>query len=147
MRVPRHVLSTLAPVIFATVVFVALVGWATAQFGSLAAARAFLRGESLVVEPMIISLGTVKAGKPAIATFHVRNLTARDVRIVGSRGTCECVALTKMPVVVPARGTLDLEVRATPDETAAVKGFRERIELFVDAPCDPVILTINAAVE
>ncbi len=39
----------------------------------------------LVAEPAELELGVVTAGSQAVATFHLRNPTQRDVRILAAR--------------------------------------------------------------
>jgi hypothetical protein len=99
-------------------------GWARCQFGSSTAAFAFLRGESFLLEPQPIDLGSVKPREKRFLTMRAINLTGRTIAINGINAVCAhsdgCVLCTDhFPMVVQPRGshalTLEYEFKGQPE--------------------------------
>jgi hypothetical protein len=86
-------------------------GTGMAVFGSVDAAVAYFRRETVSVRPRVLDLGAVEAGSVAEASVEVINRSDRAVKIVGGTSDCSCVATGALPVVVEARSTLAIPVR------------------------------------
>lgn len=72
------------------------------MYGSADAVLASLRGDTITLSPRTADVGSGPAGEIKETTIEVRNLTDRDVRIVGGTSDCSCVVTKELPVVVPA---------------------------------------------
>jgi hypothetical protein len=99
-------------------------GWAWWQFGSRAAAVAFLRGESLVLDPQSFDMGTIRQKERRFLRLRAINLTGKPIAIHGLQGYCNnqggCVSSRdQFPVVVEPRAgrglTVEYEYRAQPE--------------------------------
>lgn len=56
------------PFFLTLVVVSGVLSFATVRYGSLAAARAYLRGDQIVAEPAVVDLGVISANSPAYAS-------------------------------------------------------------------------------
>jgi len=99
-------------------------GWARYHFGSRPAALAFIRGQSLLLDPQPFDLGSVRPREKRFLTLRAVNLTGRTITINGLNGICAhrdgCVLCTdQFPVVVQPRSshalTLEYEYRGQPE--------------------------------
>ncbi len=113
-----------------------LLGAATAAIatsaGTADAAVAYLRGERVFLSQSVFDFGTVPAGEVAAAAVEVRNLSGREVRIVGGTSDCSCTMIEDLPVTIPAGGTARVTVRlAMP---AGAGNFSRTATLWTDAP-------------
>jgi hypothetical protein len=99
-------------------------GWAWYQFGSRTAALAFLRGQSLVLDPQPFDLGAVKQHERRHLTIRAVNLTGQPITIHGVQGYCNhkdgCVLGTdQFPFVLQPRTghplNIEYEYRAKPE--------------------------------
>jgi hypothetical protein len=99
-------------------------GWARYHFGSLPATLAFLRGQSLLLDPQSFDLGSVRPREKRFLTLRAINLTGRTITINGLLGICAhrdgCVLCTnQFPAVVQPRSihalTLEYEYKGQPE--------------------------------
>lgn len=114
--------SSLATFVAATLVaFVvglsAIGGWAWATFGSRTAAAAYLRGESLLIEPRVFDFGLARDGDRRVVKLGLVNLTGKPVSVFGFTASCQpdgCLASPdKYPLEIPPRGRIQLTVECT----------------------------------
>jgi len=99
-------------------------GWARYHFGSRTAALAFFRGESFLLDPQPVDLGSVRSKEKRFLTLRAVNLTGRTITINGLNGICAhrdgCVlSRDQFPVVVQPRSshalTLEYEYKGQPE--------------------------------
>ena len=115
--------------------------WAYAEFGSLAVAAAYLRGERLMIRPVVFDLGELREGEQRELSFEATNLGGVPVRIVGSRSNCSCVVTNELPMTVPAGTSRQVNVfvkGAFPDGTAV---FSRDVVFFSDVRAQPICRT------
>ncbi len=93
----------------AAAVLAVLAASGTLVFGSLSAALAKLRGESLSA-PAYVDFGAAKPGDKLEQLVAVRNWTARPVRLIGGTSDCSCVTTSAMPLSVPPGEAITLAI-------------------------------------
>jgi hypothetical protein len=117
------------------VVLATTAGFSQLALGSVEAAVAKLRGQTLST-PSYLDFGTGSGGelKPGIVT--VRNWTDNPLRIIGGTADCSCIATADLPVTVPPNGSAEL--RVTLKVPAGTHGqLIKRIEFLTDCPKHP----------
>ena len=129
----KHPLSwTLSTVVFTNVILACLVGVALFRFGSVGSALSCLRGDRLLANSHVKSLGTIQKGQEREVNFELTNAGNRPVKIFGGTSTCTCMLATGMPAIIQPEDhlTIGIKFRAKgkPGPT------RERLRLFVDHP-------------
>jgi hypothetical protein len=77
------------------------------------AAFAFLRGESLTVDPKISDLGTGPRGDLRLIRLQIRNRTDRAIRIVGGTADCSCITTKDLPRTVLLGEVESVEVQVS----------------------------------
>lgn len=102
-------------------------GWAWSHYGSVAAAGAFLRGESLLLEPRSFDVGVLGPADEVKLEVRAWNLAREPIRLYGLNGFCAkryCVGSDeRLPLAIEpggeprvlvlyARGRLGGEARA-----------------------------------
>jgi hypothetical protein len=116
----------------------AVIAWGYWQFGSLSCTLAYLNGERMLVDPGMLSFGTARVGEDRDLHVTIRNQTGKDVKILGARSTCGCIAaVEKFPlsIVDGARQELTVHVWFTDKDSA----FEKRVDYYTDAESNPVI--------
>ncbi len=93
------------------VVIVSLAFAARSYFGSWAGFAAYLRGQSVHVSPQRVELGERQAGTNVDLSISVRNLTRKELSIVGQRSTCLCLVAKPMPIMLPSRASVAIPVQ------------------------------------
>ncbi|MCU0706597.1 MAG: DUF1573 domain-containing protein, partial [Fimbriiglobus sp.] len=102
-------------------------------FGSLDAALARLRGQSLSVSPVMLDFGSGKPGEVRTGAYSVRNNTSALVRLMGRTSDCNCLVGGEFPVEIPPGQsvtlTLDIRVpRSVPGQ------FTREVDVYTDLP-------------
>ncbi|MER3417272.1 MAG: hypothetical protein C4297_13840 [Gemmataceae bacterium] len=72
---------------------------------------AWLRGESLVLEPRVLHLGTKAPGHTLETTITIRNYSEQPVHILGVSASCGCEADESLPITVPPKGSVAIAIR------------------------------------
>jgi hypothetical protein len=67
-----------------------MIGYGIYRFGSLDALGAALRGRALYIEPSDCSLAPFRAGQSVDVPISFRNLTSRNLRVIGRYADCGC---------------------------------------------------------
>lgn len=88
-----------------------VVGASSLLFGSLEAALAKLRGDTLAITPAYVDFGTGKPGETLEATATVSNWTDQPVRILGGTSDCTCAAIDDFPLTIPPGEKASFRVR------------------------------------
>jgi len=88
------------------------------QYGSFRAACSVMVGQSLLVSPSPVVLGTVQPGTTVPFEVTVRNATGSPMTILGVDDCCSCRLRSKSPVEVSAYGQKSLLFAYTPQGTA-----------------------------
>jgi hypothetical protein len=98
---PRASLRPALLGIVAVAVLVLTTAGVSVAFGSMDAALARLRGETVSIAPADVDVGAGGAGEVKEAVVEVRNWADRPIRVVGGTADCSCVTLQDLPVEVP----------------------------------------------
>jgi len=83
-----------------------MVGW----FGSLGASVAWLNGESVYIYPKKIDLGNQEPGTETVVTFYMKNLTSKEISVVGEKSSCTCAFSEKIPISAKPGKIAELKV-------------------------------------
>jgi hypothetical protein len=78
--------------------------------GGVGAMVAYLEGESVYIYPKKIDLADQEAGTKTVVTFYMKNLTTKEVSIVGEESSCTCAFSDKIPIVAKPRETVEIKV-------------------------------------
>ena len=70
------------------------------HYGSIRAFIAKCRGETFVVAPEAVDLGTVESSTESSAVFTIRNISSKSIDVVGARTACSCVVASGLPIAV-----------------------------------------------
>jgi hypothetical protein len=71
-------------------------------FPSPSAALAFLRGESLTVEPSVVDVGSGLRGEERDFSFEIQNYTNHPICLMGGTVGCRCITTGGLPLTLPA---------------------------------------------
>lgn len=123
----RNVLASIAvgPCLFALLM---LAG--SAWFGSYEAFTSYLAGDAVCFAPRTVDLGQRQAGARVNVFVSCRNLTSKDVAIVGHKSTCRCIVSEEMPIALGPGTTVRVGVR---------------VHLPKDEPCYDQLITFMIA--
>ena len=93
--------------------FVLFVSWSAAfyQFGGVSNGARYIRGQNFVVQPSRIDVGAAARGEFRTATTTIRNLSFAPIRVIGVLATCNCLAVTGLPLTIEPRQSSELELR------------------------------------
>ncbi|HVC92230.1 MAG TPA: MauE/DoxX family redox-associated membrane protein [Pirellulales bacterium] len=116
------------------------------QFGSARAAIAYCQGYKLLPESPALWLGELAPEDRVARSFTVKNPTAGDITVVGAKPSCRCFVATRLPIVVPAGATIQLEVGIRPRRESAGRTVVETARLYLDVAGPPVVLTVSGRV-
>jgi hypothetical protein len=117
----------------------AVAGFGKVRYGSMPAAVAAMRGESLFVAEPMMSLGEMVSDRPYKVNFEILNNSAIPVSIIGSKSSCSCaVAIDSFPVTIPARGKRQLTVITTLRDQEPL--LSQTVSLRLDLPTQPEVV-------
>jgi hypothetical protein len=68
-------------------------------------------GKSFVISPTTIDLGDREPGTNEIVTFHLTNLSKKEISVVGERSGCSCAFSENVPVSAQPNETIHINVR------------------------------------
>jgi len=88
------------------ILLLAMIGW----FGSMGASVAWFNGETIYVYPKKINLGNQEPGTEAVVTFYMKNLTSKEISVVGEKSSCTCAFSEKIPIAAKPGKTAELNV-------------------------------------
>lgn len=106
-------------------------------FGSVAGARASLRGDEVYLDPPTVDLATVSGGETTGSWINVFNASRGDVRVVGGTANCACTLIPDLPVTIPPGQSWSLQIWVKAPTDAGV--FRLRATLWTDSPTNQTI--------
>ena len=120
----------LIPWVVALLILGGGLGAARVQFGSIALAVRYARGERLILEPASIRTGSLATDRPKVVSATIHNFGAKPIRVLGSAVNCVCVTVQDLPDAIPSWGSaqISLAVRALPGK-AEVK---QNVVIFTD---------------
>lgn len=106
-------------------------------FGSVEAAVAKLRGESLSVTSYV-DFGSGKPGQTLEATATVTNYTDAPVRLIGGTSDCTCATVEDFPLTIPPGSKVSFRVRLN---VISAKGgqLTRVVSVRTDCPSRPVL--------
>jgi hypothetical protein len=85
--------------------------WVVYQFGSPEAALAYLRGQSVSVQPSMLNLGEGFSGEVQEGSIEVANWSDHPIRLIGGTSDCSCVVSEDLPLTIPPRQSRRVSVR------------------------------------
>jgi effector-binding domain-containing protein len=79
--------------------------------GSVGATIAYINGESVCIYPKKLDLGNQKPGTETVAVFYMKNLTSKNISVVGEKSSCNCTFSEKIPITAQAGQTVELRIK------------------------------------
>jgi Protein of unknown function (DUF1573) len=138
----KRAMSWLATtIIFVNVGFALVLVVGIQRFGSAASALAWLRGDSLVPDAYSKSFGTVAKDERPSVEFLLRNWTKQPIKVIGSAGSCTCVATSDLPIVVSPHGESILRVSSRARSGSGP--YSERLHVFTDPGQPSLVLRVQ----
>jgi hypothetical protein len=106
-------------------------------FGSVEAAVATLRGDSLSVTPYA-DFGSGKPGQTLEGTATVTNYTDAPVRLIGGTADCTCVTVEDFPLTIPPgeQASFRIRLQVLSDKTGQLT---RAVMVRTDCPSRPVL--------
>jgi effector-binding domain-containing protein len=101
-------------------------------FGSLGAAIASINGESVYIYPKKINLGNQEPGTETVAVFFMKNLTSKEISVVGEKSSCTCAFSEKIPITAQAGKTVELRIKTQLPKYE--NGYDQMISFMVAEP-------------
>ena len=120
------------------ITIVALLGY---RFGSLSAARAYLRGEPLLFIPSSLDLGAGKRGETRNVPLQLMNISEIPVALVGASSSCGCVLIDRdLPDEILPRESRSILVKVT--FTGKGLEFAHLVRVYAAASEKPAASTV-----
>jgi hypothetical protein len=96
--------------VLATAVFAAGLLTIYANYESVPAAIAALRGEKVSIYPFSARVDAGQRGETRMATFEVTNWNEKEIRIIGGSADCSCTVLDDLPLTIAPKETRSVSV-------------------------------------
>ncbi len=103
------------------------------------AALAYLRGESMTVEPSVVDVGDGTRGEVRLFPVRVRNHTSRSICVIGGRVGCRCITTDELPVTVPPKAVCSF--RCEFEFRGAAGKFQHSFVLLTDDENQPEVIS------
>jgi hypothetical protein len=116
------------------------------QFGSVTATIAWLQGYAICPDASAKDLGTIQAGVKHSAAFRLRNLASQPVTVIGAEASCYCTVVGSLPLTIPPGEEREVAVFVLVGDYAVGTSFEQSVELILDTPGPPPVLTVSAQV-
>jgi hypothetical protein len=105
----------------AVAVLACVLTWTLISFNSLNDALLYLTGRRIIVEPTVIGVGNGIQGETRTVSFRIRNISGRDIDILGATASCACISAGEVPVKIHARGQKDFPIILPPQQNLWVR--------------------------
>jgi len=116
------------------------------QAGSMAAARPWLRGQRLIIEPTHISFEKFGKGTQIERTINVTNLSTVSQTIFGSQRSCGCLSVDEFPFELAAGDKRKLTLRMQVSDHAGE--FEYTVKFFTsEQDHSPTVVAVTGLVE
>lgn len=114
-----------------TVCYFVLLGACSLWCGSLRRAFAFLEGSSILIDCDEINLGEVESEDAVTVPIPIANISSHPLRVIGIRGSCDCVVTDELPLLVQPGEHRDLSITLSASKHA-IGDFMNRVILYTD---------------
>lgn len=122
-------------------VIAALLAWGQHEFGSLGNTLAYLNGHRLLAAPDRLSFGTARRGEEKVLHVTIQNRTGKNLKLLGARSTCGCMATEEQfPIAIADGGQRELTVRVW--LTGKDSKFEGRIDYYTDDETNSAITVV-----
>lgn len=88
-----------------------MAGVAHLSSGSIPAALAYLRAETLSISPQLLYVGEGRPGEMSVQSVEIRNWGEGEVLLYGGTSDCSCIVTDDLPLTIPPRGADVIRVR------------------------------------
>ncbi|MGL4552845.1 MAG: hypothetical protein ACRC33_16840 [Gemmataceae bacterium] len=86
-------------------------GGGFARVGSFQDTLRYLNGERVFVRPHELDFGEGREGDVREGPVSVRNVTGKDLHVIGCRSSCDCISPGRFPVRIAQGETAELPIR------------------------------------
>jgi hypothetical protein len=91
--------------------FALILSGVVAYFGSIGTTIVYLSGKQVHVYPKRVDLGDQKAGTETVVVFYMKNLTSKEISVVGEKSSCSCAFSEKIPITAQPGETVELRIK------------------------------------
>ena len=116
------------------------------RFGSARAAVAYFKGYSPCLVAAPLRLGEVKPGARVPALLRVKNVSRKQVTILGGTASCGCVLIEQLPTEVEPGEHRDLRITVRVPSKHG-RRFAYSMLFYLDAPGPPLVANVSGAVK
>ena len=132
------ILRTVILTLFLALTFLTVgAGYGRYRFGSFSAALAYLRGEHILVDDPVQSVGASHAGGSVMVRYALTNLSAQPIKLVGVESSCACTEVQGLPTTLAALEKKEVSAKITVSEGRS--NFSGSVRLFTDDDHSPII--------
>jgi hypothetical protein len=101
-------------------------------------AFARLRGESVSLSPAVADAGEGVSRETHEITYHLRNHTDHEIRVIGARADCRCVTTRDLPLTIPPGESRPVGIGVRYGGRSG--SFQHQFVLYVDDERQPLIV-------
>lgn len=117
----------------AILILLGVVTWC--WLGSFDAARAFIRGDDLVVIPSFVDFGNCAAGDVEETQLRIVNMSSAPITLTGVYTSCSCILVDSLPVTVEAHASFPLLLTIHSPEVSG--DFSRRAVIYTTSKTSP----------
>lgn len=128
-------------IILINVGFASLLAVGIYQFGSVASALAYLRGDGLIPDAYAKDFGTVSNEVQHSVEFLLSNYSKQPIKLLGTNSSCTCLTTDDLPVIVPPNGNTTL--RVTVRAKSGPGSYFERLSVITDRGGPYLLLSVR----
>jgi hypothetical protein len=135
------------PILIVVVLCLCFVFWSYCTFGCISHGIAWLNGVKIIPTVSLVDIGEVEPGTEVEAIFCLKNLTNREILILGAESQCNCSVIDSLPVSIPSRTEIELPTKFSILLQEVNLTIEKQIHLFFDIDHIPVYLKVVAKVK
>jgi len=83
----------------------------TVYFGSFNTSLSWLNGKPFYISPKHVHLKNREPGTEETVTFHLKNLTSKEISVVGEKSSCSCAFSENLPITAKPKESVELKIR------------------------------------
>jgi hypothetical protein len=125
-------------VLLGLVIFLSASAFFANKYKSINGMRWFFEGKQLIASTEIAYVKDAKTNEDLNVDFELRNVASDEVAIVGSRLSCDCITMEKIPIKIKPHATSTLSFKI--DKSSLKEPFMREIVLYTNMPSQPQII-------
>ena len=135
------------PILIVAILCFCFVFWSYCSFGNVSHGIAWLNGVKIIPVVSRVDIGEAEPGAEVGAIFRLKNLTNREIKILGAESSCNCSVIDSLPVSIPPRTEIELPTKFSILMQEENSTIEKQVHLFFDIDHTPVYLNVIAKVK